>query len=178
MKTIALLAAGAFLWMAAVRAQAIEGWREDGKPIADTDNVKAKDGFGAQLFLTESEKFFDDWNKPETPIISRVQKVRRNVPIYTVIVFADPGVDSAKRAKVNCHAIVRKPDGSVYGKLDLVVWNGDYVVPPRNLQLAKDRIGIRIEPTDPAGMYTVEATVRDEIKKVELPLKITFAVEQ
>ena len=178
MKTIAVFVAATLLSVALPRVHAIESWREDGKPIADRDNMKAKDGFGAQLFLTESEKFFEDWNKPEAPIITGLQKARRNVPILTVILFADPGTDAAGRAKVSCHVIVRKPDGTVYGELDLIGWDDEYIFPPHCLQLAKDRMGIRIEPQDPAGVYTVEATVRDEVKKVELPLKMTFEVAQ
>ena len=39
-------------------------------------------------------------------------------------------------------------------------------------------MGIRIEPQDPAGVYTVEATVRDEVRNVELDLKTTFKVAE
>jgi hypothetical protein len=159
-----------------LRAQSPGTWRQDGKAIADTDNIKSKDGFGAQLFLTESNKFFDDWNKPETPKIHQVQDARRNAAIFTAILFVDPAMDTAKRAKVTCHVVVRKPDGSVYGEDDLIGWNGKYLVPPHNLQLAQGRMGIRIEPNDPAGIYTVEATVRDDVRKVELELKATFKV--
>ena len=140
--------------------------------------MKSKDGFGAQLFLTASEKFFDNWNKPKTPKLLLAQDARRNVPIFTAILFVDPGTDTTKRAKVTCHVIVRKPDGTVYGEDDFIGWDGKYVFPPHNLQLAEGRMGIRIEPDDPAGIYTVEATIRDEIKKVELRLKTTFKVAQ
>lgn len=153
-------------------------WRKDGRPIVDTDTMKSKDGFGAQLFLTESDKFFDDWNKPETPKLPLVQEACRNVPIFTAILFVDPATDNTKRAKVTCHVIVRKPDGTIYGEDDLVGWNGNYVVPPHNLQLAQGRMGIRIEPEDPAGIYTVEASVRDDVKNVELQLKTSFKVTQ
>src|SRR5262249_14108668 len=40
------------------------GWRKYGKPIPDSENSQSKNGFGAQLFFTEDQKFFDDWNKP------------------------------------------------------------------------------------------------------------------
>lgn len=156
MKTIALSLI-VLLTFTSIRAQQPNTWLKDGKPIADTDSMKSKDGFGAQLFLTESAKFFDDWNKPDMPKVNPVQEARRNVPIFTAILFVDPAVDAAKRAKVTCHVIVRKPDGTVYGEDDLVGWDGNYIVPARNLQLAQGRMGIRIEPKDPAGTYTVEA---------------------
>lgn len=177
MKTI-VLSLIALLTFTSLRAQQPDTWLKDGKPMADSDSMKSKDGFGAQLFLTENAKFFDDWNRPETPKLNPVQEARRNVPIFTAILFVDPATDASKRAKVTCHVIVRRPDGTVYGEDDLVGWDGEYIVPPKNLQLAVGRMGLRIEPKDPAGTYTVEVTVRDNIKNVELRLKTTFKVTQ
>lgn len=177
MKTIAFFLI-ALLTFAPLRAHASDTWHKDGKPVADTDNVKSQDGFGAQLFLTESAQFFDDWNKPEAPALPLVRLARRDVPIYTVILFVGPATDTNKRAKVGCHVVVRKPDGTVYGEGDLVGWNGPRVGPHNSLQLAQERMGIRIEPNDPAGIYTVEATVRDEVGNVELPLKTSFEIAE
>ncbi len=160
-------------------AQDTNAWRQDGKTIADTPNMKSKNGFGAQLFLTESAQFFEDWNKPDTPKLTTLEKnkARRNVPIFTVILFVDPGTDANGAAEVTCDIIVRKPDGTVYGEQkDVVGWKGKYIVPAHNLQLTEGHMGIRIEPQDPSGIYTVEAIVRDKIKKIELPLKASFEV--
>ena len=41
-------------------------WRKEGKPAAETPNVKSKNGFGAQLSLTENAQFFEDRNKPRS----------------------------------------------------------------------------------------------------------------
>jgi hypothetical protein len=49
---------------------------------------------------------------------------------------------------------------------------------PKALQLARDFTGIRIEPKDPAGVYTVEVVVKDHVKKVELHLVRKFTVEK
>jgi hypothetical protein len=107
-----------------------------------------------------------------------VEKAKRNVPVLTAILFVGPGIGDDGISKVTCHAIIRKPDGSVYGEGDLVGWEGKYLGNLHDLQLAQGRMGIRIEPQDPAGTYTVEVTVRDLVKKVELPLKVTFTVEK
>jgi hypothetical protein len=151
-------------------------WRKDGKAAEDTDSMKSKDGFGAQLFLTESRKFFDDWNKPETPNLTPAREARRNIPIFTVILFAGAGSDAASQADVECHVTIRKPDGSVYGEKEFEGLKGKTAAGPHDLQLPKARMGIRIEPDDPSGTYTVEATVSDKIKKVDLKLKTTFKV--
>jgi 2-oxo-4-hydroxy-4-carboxy--5-ureidoimidazoline (OHCU) decarboxylase len=153
-------------------------WLKDGKRVADTPSMKSKNGFGAQLFLTESAQFFEDWNKSETPKLPTLEKdkAHRNVPLFTAILFVDPGLDATGLANVTCDIVVRKPDGSVYGEQrNIVGWKGKYLV-PHNLQLTQGRMGIRIEPQDPSGTYTVDVTVRDHIKKIELPLKATFEI--
>jgi hypothetical protein len=162
--------------MNAVAAEPPSLWRQDGKPSADTDSMKSKDGFGAQLFLIEDKEFFDNWNKPETPHLTPVVEARRNVPVYSVIIFAEPGIDKDGKAKVTCHVTARTPDGKVYGEGDLNGWEDKYTVGSHALQLINGRMAIRIETDDPAGTYTVEATIRDKEKKVELPLKMTFKV--
>ena len=83
MKSIALFLF-ALLSLAQLRAQQPDTWRKDGKLIADTNNMKSKDGFAAQLFLTESAKYFDDWNKPETPKLPPLQEARRNDPFFAL----------------------------------------------------------------------------------------------
>jgi hypothetical protein len=178
MKTTSVLLITVLLCLS-LPAEDSHGWRKNGKAIADTPNVKSKKGFGAQLFLTESAQFFEDWNKPETPKLKDLKdgKARRNVPIFTAILFADPGMDTNGSVDVTCDITVRKPDGNIYGEeKDVVGWKGKYSVPTHNLQLAQGRMGIRIEPQDPSGNYTVEVTVHDHIKKVKLPLKATFAI--
>ena len=155
-------------------------WRKNGKPdVVDTPNVKSKKGFGAQLFLTQNAQFFVDWNKQETPslITLKNDKALRNVPLFTVIFFVDPGTDSKGSVDVTYDMVIRKPDGSIYGEQkNAVGLKGKYVVPAHDLQLAHERMGIQIDNQDPSGTYTVEVTVRDHIKKVELPLKATFKV--
>ena len=46
-------------------------------------------------------------------------------------------------------------------------------------QLMKDgKVKLRIEPQDPVGVYSAEATVHDKIKKVDLTLRKTFDVSK
>lgn len=174
--TVILIAA---LISVSLRGDDTNTWRKNGNPAADTPNMKAKDGFGAQLFLTESAQFFEDWSKPETPKLETLKKdmAHRNVPLFTAIMFVDPSTDVAGLVDVTCDIIVRRPDGSIYGEeKGIVGWKGKYPVPAHNLQLTQGRMGIRIEPQDPSGTYTVEAIVRDNIKKNELPLNATFEI--
>jgi hypothetical protein len=147
--------------------------------MGDSPNIKARNGFGAQLFLTEDAAFFTNWNKPETPHINGASKARRGIPIHTILLFTNPGLDPAGAADVTADITVLKPDGIVYAKSSSVVcWKGKYATPPGNLQLVQNHMVIRIEPQDPVGRYTVQIIIRDNIKKVELPLETPFEVPQ
>ena len=167
----------AVLFGASLYGEDSTAWRKDGRPAADTPNMKSKNGFGAQLHLTQSAQFFDDWNKSGTPNLKTVEKVRRNVPLFSVILFVDPGTDSKGSADVTYDIVIRKPDGGIYGaQKGFVCLKGKDVGPAHSLHLAKERMGIQIDSQDPSGTYTVEIVVHDHMKKVELPLKATFEV--
>ncbi|MEI6494227.1 MAG: hypothetical protein WCO94_16905 [Verrucomicrobiota bacterium] len=174
---ITVLLLVAILLGASLHGEDSTAWRRDGKPVDDTSNMKSKKGFGAQLFLTQSPKFFEDWNKPGTPNLNMLEKAQRNVPLYSIVLFVDPGTDSKGSVDVTYDMVIRKPDGSIYGEQkNAVGLKGRFVVPAHDLQLAQERMGIQIDSQDPSGTYTVEVTVRDHIKKAELLLKATFKV--
>lgn len=178
MKT-SLLCLLAVLFATSVFAEDASAWRKDGSPVAATPNAKSKKGFGAQLFLTQNAQFFEDWNKPGTPnlITLKDNKALRNVPLFTVIFFVDPGTDAKGIVDVTYDIIIRKPDGSIYGEQkNAVGLKGKFDVPPHQIQLARERMGIQLDHQDPHGAYKVDLTVHDHIKKVDLPLKATFEV--
>ena len=147
-------------------------------PKADPIALGETNGFGVQFFLVEGEKFFSDWEKPEPPHIAPISVGRRGVPICTAVIFVGAGLKPDGSADVTYDTVVRKPDGSVYANdKDLVGAQGKIDPAPKALQLARDFTGIRIEPKDPAGVYTVEVVVKDNVKKVELRLMRKFTVE-
>lgn len=154
-----------------------ESEQKDGKSTLDTEAMRVKDGFGAQFILTESTKVFDDWNKPKTPhvITLKNNEAHRGVPFFTVLLFSNPGIDATGNANVTGKITIRKPDGKIYGTEDLAVWKGKYQA-TRDLQLSREKLGIRIAPEDPSGTYAVEADVKDNVKNVELLLKTVFVV--
>jgi len=155
-----------------------EAGRNEAKPVPDSPNMKSMKGFGAQLLLTDNTGFFKDWSKPDALRLAPLNRVGRNVRFYTVILFSDPGVDASGSADVSCTIAVHSPDGSVYARSgNQVCWKGKYEVPPHNLQLSKGELGMRLEAKDSSGIYTVNAIVVDNVKKVELPLTTTFELQ-
>ena len=160
------------------QAQGFSWHDKDGKPVPDNDHQKARGGFGALLLLTDDEKVFEKWQKPKQPNIRTITSAERGVPVHVLVIFAGPAHDSEGNANVTYDAKALKPDGSVYGEFkDLQALKGRGA-PGTNLQLAPASMAIRIEPQDPKGTYTVEAIVRDNVRKVELKLKEKFTVEK
>jgi hypothetical protein len=153
-------------------------WRKDGKPVADSDSQKARGGFGALVLLVDDTKFFDDWKKPDAPHFKSVVTAKRMVPVHVAVIFAGPGAGPSGTADVTCDVTVLKPDGSIYGEQKGLVATRDRVPSPTMLSLADERLVVRIEPKDPSGTYTVEAVVKDNVKKVELKLKERFTVDK
>jgi hypothetical protein len=141
--------------------------------------LTATNGFGIQFALTEDESFFDNWDTPAPPHLRPISVARREVPIYTVVVFAGAGLRKEGTAAVTFDAIARKPDGSIYGEQkDIIGAQGVIDPSPKVLHLVQQYFAIRIEPKDPAGTYTVEVIVTDHVKKLQLRAVRKFTVEK
>ena len=155
-----------------VRSQPVK----DGKPVTGP-NIGSAQGFTAQLWVTEHEKFFHQFAQGGNVRFDGTTHVRRDVPVFLTFFITGPGLDASEAAEVTADIIVRKPDGTVYfeGK-DAPCWTGKYPYSADSTQVGDAKVKLRIEPQDPAGEYSVEATVHDKIKKVDLTLKKTFDV--
>jgi hypothetical protein len=144
---------------------------------SNTDNIKSKGDFGAQLWLVQGQEFFQDWVKPATPSINPISIAPRGENIYTVIIFYGLAHDHADLSNVSYDITVLRPDGAVYSdSKNLIGWQGLAPQESRSLELGRDHIAINIDANDPPGLYTVNVVVRDNISHVDLPLKQTFVV--
>lgn len=155
-------------------------WQEDNdKLVEDSPHIKSIQGFGAQLWLTDDTEVFEKWNVPTPGFqIAKVNKAERGKPILPIIIFANPG-EKDGLCDVTCDIVVKLPDGEVYGeRKNGNCWKGLPSPPNGELQLGAETLGIVIEETDPAGRYTVEAIVKDNIKNLELQLEQYFDVEE
>jgi hypothetical protein len=145
---------------------------------SNTDNIKSKGDFGAQFWLVQGQEFFQEWVKPATPNITPVTIVPRGENIYTAIIFYGISHDGADLSNVSYDITVHRPDGSIYSQYkNLIGWQGLAPQQPQSLELGRDHIEVNIAESDPAGLYTVDALVRDNVSRIELPLKQTFVVQ-
>ena len=163
---------------AQAQASAVSGVRRLVRDVqSNTDNIKAVGNFGAQLYLIDDPTFYQNWNKPETPTIAPLQLALRGQPIFTAIIFYGPSRDASGLCNVSYDFTVRRPDGSVFTQRNAMIGFQNLAPDARELQLGRNYLTITIADTDPAGLYTVEALVHDNVSRTDLPLKQTFAVQ-
>ena len=144
----------------------------------NTDNIKSKGNFGAQLWLIADGDFFQNWRKPEIPNIVPISTAIRGQSIYTPIIFYGPTRDDKGLSNVSYDITVRRPDKSVYStSTALVGFQGLGPADDRLIILGRNYATITIGANDPAGLYTVEAVVHDNISRVDLPLVQQFVVQ-
>jgi hypothetical protein len=88
----------------------------------------------------------------------------RGRPIVGVVFFSGCTPNSSGVCEAEAFFQVFKPDGSAYGTEEQAeLWIGKPPPPEGQLQLSEGAIGVRIEPQDPNGTYTVRARLHDKV---------------
>jgi hypothetical protein len=132
------------------------------------------DGLQLHCALIGNKKFFDDWQKPVTPKIEPIDTYKRGEEVFPIIVFATNGKDFQLNANLTYDITITKPDGSIYGHFEqLNVWKDS---PAPVLHLLKQSIDIRLEQTDPLGVYKVYMIIYENNKKVKVDVNLSFRV--
>jgi len=147
--------------------------------LVQNDHLKTKNGFGAQFWITDSQRFFFNWVKADARNLVPVAATRRGVDLFLAIFMADPGEKRVVRldgtiqrtTDVSYDYQVLKPDGSVYAQnKGIVGWLGRSPS-PHMCQLLNGRATLTFEVIDPPGEYTVNVKVHDNIKHVDIALQ-------
>lgn len=155
------------------------GWLENGLVVADSDNVKSENGFGAQLWLTSDDSIYDTWDTSAVPKLETTNISLRNKPIFAIFLFINPGIDIKSQANVTADVTIISPDGEIYGEFqDMEVWQREYAFVQNTIQLSVGNLGIMIENEDQLGVYTIKAIINDQIKNIKLELKTEFTAQE
>lgn len=156
-------------------------WRDkDGRPIQETESMKSKNDFAGSLLVTPDEDWEKKWNTPpETkPNFNTAGVVPYGKKIFILTFFSNPLRDNLGNANVRCDLKITSPTGKVsLAQQDATCFSGRIAGNPYNLYLSAPVIGFSGDPGDPAGTWTVEVILRDEIRNVELPLRTTFQLK-
>lgn len=155
---------------------ALAQWKDNGVPVPDEPWRRSDGTFGAMLLLSDKpEQFMDDWLKPNPPSMSTTEEAKRGEPIVAFVLFV-----GCKEVGEVCNSVVdfkvNRPDGTEYAShAGAELWKGKPGPLGDRIQLSLANLGIRIEPEDPAGKYTVTARVTDlnAFRTVELEQHFT-----
>lgn len=135
-----------------------------------------QNGLRGMFCLIDNKRFFDEWQKPDTPKISPVDTYKRGQDVFPIIIFSTDGKDSKGNADLSYDITIKKPDGSIYGHFEqLTIWKD---APAPTMHLVQQPINIRIEQSDPFGLYKVDIVIHENCKKIALPLHLAFLVQE
>jgi len=151
---------------------------EDGLRELPDQSVYAKDGLYLKVALLDDPKeFLGEWARrtgTQSPPIKTRTSFRRGEVVFPALMYSTNARSPAGEAEITCSLLFRKPDGSIYEKLeDLKVVKGR---PPEGIGLSEAKAGLKIEDTDPFGEYTLKVTITDKVKEVTVEMLFHFSV--
>ncbi len=154
------------------------GWREDGRPIANTDTRKSIKGFGASVIITSDADWESKWNTPAetTPRFTTVTRLRVGERATILIFFANPKPDAGGSVDVTCDIKITRPNNQITENNGLKGFTGRLGGPLTNTYLSQSVIGFVGEPTDPLGEWAVDVIVHDNNRHVSIPLRAQFTL--
>ena len=161
-------------------ASASAQWRDNGRPVPDTEWRKSWGPFGVMFHLTDKpDELFAAWERPGAGVpVSTTEVAKRGEPVVGVIFFSGCTPDAAGLCDSEAHFQVFKPDGSPYDAEEKgELWSGKPPPSEGELQLSVGAIGVLIEPQDPSGTYLVRARLLDNVSRATVELTRTFRVE-
>lgn len=161
---------------------ALSQWRENGKVVPDTAWRKSAGSLGAMILLTDKpQEFFEAWKRPPSPDyqpqLQSTASSHRGGNVASIIVFRGCKPDTNGNCDADVDFRLLRPDQSVYGEEKGVeLWKGKPAPEQSSLQVGIGVFGMRVEPDDPLGTYTFEATVRDRNAKAQL-VPISYRID-
>lgn len=163
-----------------VRAEETTWKDEDGKAAPDTESRKTRQDFGGWLVVTSDSDWKEKWQtSPETiPKFTTSDTVRKGQELTILIFFVNPAIDENGVADITCDLQSIRPDSSFsINEKDVVCFRGKLEGDPYNIRLAAPVIKYVGEPKDLPGKWTIRVTLKDNQRKVTLPLETSFTLK-
>ena len=155
--------------------------------LVENRHMTVKDGFGAQFWLTSSDRFFMNWVKADTRNLTPVAATRRSIPLYLAVFIVDPGVKKTVRpdgtfkliSDVTYDFQVFKPDGTPYpgGGAQNVTGLSGRPSAQHMVTLLYGKATVTFDLIDQPGDYTIKVVVHDNIRQIHIPLTRTVALQ-
>lgn len=141
------------------------------------DNTKTVAGFTGMLIVTPDKDWVTKWNtSPESiPYVASGSTVRKGGALFVLTMFSNPQLDASGAASVAMDIDVIRPDGAASSHAENAVCvQGQVDV--RSLHRCLQVIEFTNEPADPTGKWSVRILLKDEVRKVSIPLSMEFVV--
>ena len=155
-------------------------WKDsNGNPYPDTESRRSVGEFGGSLLITSDPDWEKKWDtSPETiPVFNEAKVATQGKWIFTLIFFANPKLNANHEANITCDLKVIRPDGTEsINQQDIVCFQGRLKGESNHLYHAAPVINFIGEPGDPTGIWTVDITLKDNLRKVVVPLKAAFTL--
>lgn len=165
----------------AMAAESPSFWRDsEGKPAPDAPDRRSIEGFGGWLLVTSDQDWQAKWNSPRdaVPRFTATDSPRRGQKIFVLIFLGNPKLDANRSANVTCDIRLTGPDGTAPVDVQNVdCFKGPVSMDPMSVFVSAPVIEFIGEPKDPLGLRVVEVVLRDNNRKVEIPLRTTFELK-
>ena len=133
--------------------------------------------FSGWLLVTDDQDWREKWDTPEQsiPRFNETDEVRLGEKITILTFYRNPLPDDKGLINISCDLTITKPDGSLsYQQDNMECANEKLQGNPHNLRLTYVIIDFIGEIGDPYGRWTVEVTLKDENRGVEIQLQTFF----
>jgi hypothetical protein len=165
----------------AIAAEAQSFWLDaDGKAAVDTPDRRSVEGFGGWLLITSDQDWRTKWNTPRetAPKFNTTDSPRRGQKVFVLIFVGNPKLDIDRTADVTCDIRLTGPNGTVpIDVRNMDCFKGPVSMDPRNIFVSAPVIEFLGEPGDPLGNRVLEVVLRDNNRKVEVPLRKEFELK-
>jgi hypothetical protein len=93
--------------------------------------------------------------------------------------FSNPQLDATGAASVSVDIDVKRPDGSSSSHAEnAVCTRGTLSAPSDSLFICGQVVEFTGEPGDPLGTWSVDIVVKDDVRKVSVPLNTDFVLAE
>lgn len=156
-------------------------WRSpDGNPLPASKARQSVDGFDVYLLAIP----YEDWElvPKNTQIVDsatfrEVQAVKRGGKLAIIVLLRNPKLSSDNTTKVSCDVKVIRPNGTVsINSPNESCGGGPLVGDTNTIRVSPMMIVFAADPGDLAGLWSVQITVRDNVRGVSIPVETTISL--
>jgi hypothetical protein len=150
-------------------------------PLALTSIAPAADktAFSGMLIVTPDKDWEQKWNtSPESiPYVAGGSTVKKGGELFVLTMLTHPQLDASGAASVSMDIDVTRPDGSSSSHAEgAVCVRGKVQGPVESLYLCGQVVDFAGEPEDPVGTWSVRIVLKDDVRRVNIPLTTSFVL--